>query len=1492
MAAINYRIARWALDGTDDASNQGGALTPSAGSDHVFVSASGADPGYMISNAGHLVVDDFLTALKPQLVATEECTVSFWIWHNTDMGGVGSNPDPSKSFGIFHAGGGLNDGFYAAANMGWELPALQFSAAPAGPFNAPSYLGLNGKRLYYWGPSMEEGHYEDGSGMPVALERGGWRHVALTMKNDGTGWLGCYIDGELVTNTASSAASWFNHMDFDMKIGNPYINTSGWATTDTKLRDFQIHKKALSLAEVNEVMLGWSPKAFNVFGPHRTKRFSITDPNPPYNGSYRNQFNSEMVNNFAGYHDFDLAPDPTLLPAAWANPYYDAALDPAISLPAYLPSSADIVIEYSGTLADSSPFTKIVTYSYSGLLSGEEVDGSPSGNTLYANTVITETIDGVAVVDQDDPNVKFWHINQISNGATYIIINAQCPYPSGDNTTLGIDGSGGLGLLLPGSQITVTNATLTDTSVVGGETINLLELLKYGGDYSDGVPSLADQLYEWGYWPPEITLTGGSDISIIQGLPWSEPGFSASDEESGDLTGSVVIDSSALDVNALTNGTPQVITYTVTDGDGNQTVASRNVSVVAPFIGISFDGVNTDSFPNEITFEILDDADSVIATRPAMGDPEKNISLPAWNLDPSLFSLDTQYYLKISQSVYSDALLSVSDLLNAHFKISDASGIIANTHILPVVGKAVSNDFPNTHHIRLGFSLTAGGPAIDFGPETATGISEFAGKIFTNTGVDVTYSNLVDWPTGDPGEYPKAQPYLELTDGDMQVTNGAGDPEWNNVKLLLSNDLTDHSSSAHAVSNPGNNVTISNIERKFGTGSLEFDGTDDFLTIPAHSDWNLSSGDFTIETWVRFNVIAGAQRTILTIGTNGSTGHLQMGVSAEGKPLLAWNSGTNWLWSTVLFGETPLSTDQWYHFAAVFDRTNTTAKLYVDGTEVASAANPHSGAANNVSIGNIDSTLFIGSYFGIAGHAICDGNFDDFRITKGVARYTADFSGSLPTQHLTDSAFAEPGYSATDQEDGDLTASVVVAGQAVDANTDGNYTIIYTITDNDGNVASAQRVVSVVTPPPEETLTLTMNDSYGDGWNGNTFALKDSNGASVPADGTGNLTSTIAGGHGPEIVNFTVPHGDYTAEFAGNSWPDETSWSLTNANGEVLASRAAGVNTTPTSAAFMIGPPPDTTPPVITLIGNANVTVENGAVYADAGVTASDDVDGDISANVTLSGDVVDTNINGTYTLRYNVSDAAGNPALEVIRTVIVQTSNVNDWTFGNQLKSIVKVVQDGPITCFMKKEPDASTTLYFTGNIKEYGSYIEVTSGVSGIEGSPSVVAISGGTIAVGTTDGKIYEIVVDIPSSSPQSYTEIYSGNDSIISLNASPGGGSWTFGTDSGIVASIPVGGGAAVTRVDLAVIVSPGSHAIDVESVAEEGHTVLIRNSDFTFKLLIITPDWSQVKSGGEISAALRNINPLEISYNSNLGKWVAAGGDGSTLVTSDLSNWLE
>lgn len=82
-------------------------------------------------------------------------------------------------------------------------------------------------------------------------------------------------------------------------------------------------------------------------------------------------------------------------------------------------------------------------------------------------------------------------------------------------------------------------------------------------------------------------------------------------------------------------------------------------------------------------------------------------------------------------------------------------------------------------------------------------------------------------------------------------------------------------------------------------------------------------------------------------------------------------------------------------------------------------------------------------------------------------------------------------------------------------------------------------------------------------------------------------------------------------------------------------------------------PVPDTTPPVVTLIGDSLIQITQGSTFVDPGVKAIDDRDGDISARVLVTGEVNSQRL-GLYSLSYDVSDLAGNMAQTVVRSVNV----------------------------------------------------------------------------------------------------------------------------------------------------------------------------------------------------------------------------------------------
>lgn len=126
----------------------------------------------------------------------------------------------------------------------------------------------------------------------------------------------------------------------------------------------------------------------------------------------------------------------------------------------------------------------------------------------------------------------------------------------------------------------------------------------------------------------------------------------------------------------------------------------------------------------------------------------------------------------------------------------------------------------------------------------------------------------------------------------------------------------------------------------------------------------------------------------------------------------------------------------------------------------------------------------------------------------------------------------------------------------------------------------------------------------------------------------------------PIFIENTIDPGQYTFEFSNVVLSSEA-----NQNISSEAQKIGYINVIE-----------DTIAPVITLLGDASVTVEVASTYNDTGATASDNYDGDITESiVTVSN--VDTDTVGTYTITYNVKDTSSNSAEEVTRTVNVASS-------------------------------------------------------------------------------------------------------------------------------------------------------------------------------------------------------------------------------------------
>ena len=220
--------------------------------------------------------------------------------------------------------------------------------------------------------------------------------------------------------------------------------------------------------------------------------------------------------------------------------------------------------------------------------------------------------------------------------------------------------------------------------------------------------------------------------------------------------------------------------------------------------------------------------------------------------------------------------------------------------------------------------------------------------------------------------------------------SGPTDPYFSNVALLLHGDgtngsttIVDNSPSPKTVTAVGN-AQISTAQSKFGGSSIAFDGTGDYLSIPPSSAFDYTSSDFTWECWTYFNTVGGLQ-TIISDARYISGGNLMGFVVRVSNGVVGGLGYSNQLSPFVIVGnQTSLSANSWYHLA--FTRSGNDYRLFLNGVQEGSTV--QSGTA--VTYDNDD--LTVGAWEGFIGSRDLDGYIDDLRVTKGVARYTANFT--------------------------------------------------------------------------------------------------------------------------------------------------------------------------------------------------------------------------------------------------------------------------------------------------------------------------------------------------------------------------------------------------------------------------------------------------------------------------------------------------------------------
>ena len=212
------------------------------------------------------------------------------------------------------------------------------------------------------------------------------------------------------------------------------------------------------------------------------------------------------------------------------------------------------------------------------------------------------------------------------------------------------------------------------------------------------------------------------------------------------------------------------------------------------------------------------------------------------------------------------------------------------------------------------------------------------------------------------------------------------DSSANNFTLTKNGDVAVSSFSPFILAPPGYSTAVNG-------GSGYFDGSGDYLTAPANAAFQVSGGDFTLETWFYMTALpaanaSGSRAAGIFTYSSGFGGGYEFFVDLTNNVIqVSQPGGGNATYSSYTF-----SLNTWYHVA--FSRASGTNRIFVNGVSLALVANAFPNNATGSPTLKIGAGLFSAGY-----EHYFPGYLVDARIVKGTGVYTSDFT--LPTAPLT-----------------------------------------------------------------------------------------------------------------------------------------------------------------------------------------------------------------------------------------------------------------------------------------------------------------------------------------------------------------------------------------------------------------------------------------------------------------------------------------------------------
>ena len=728
-----------------------------------------------------------------------------------------------------------------------------------------------------------------------------------------------------------------------------------------------------------------------------------------------------------------------------------------------------------------------------------------------------------------------------------------------------------------------TMSNLTATSV--RPVLNIKLSTKFiSGDGSITDPYILEEYMLNVTKAPEIAIVGDNPKYVYQGDTYSDAGATAVDETDGDLSSSI---STTSNVDTSKLGTYEV-TYNVTDSDGNKAIPQvRKVVVIkkdAPIITLN--GSNP-------TYVIINSAYSELgatAKDPNYGDLSSDIIISG-NVDTSTLG---SYYIK--------------------YNVKNKDGVSAPEVERTVIVKA------SVPKITLnGNQLTLVDIGTNYVEEGATATDDAFGDISYKIEKSIQKYDKEDEKWIDVASIDTSE--LDTYKIKYSVTNdfGSNAYTYRTVKIVgVDGPIITFDKDGNDTSQKTYSTVISIYKNKHDIDVK----TQKYILLNTKQNLNFKTPEELDK------IFKNTYSNNSTLNIYSGTGYYYFYATAKdiykdttykksktfkidnSKPVVRLNAGAN----RILIGKTYIDPG-----ATAYDE-------YFDGNltnkiQVENKVNTTNAGIYNITYTATDSAGNVGT------------------ATRKVEVYTPtpkiSLLGGSSIRIRYGLEFVEPGYTATDEVDGDITDKVKVTG-SVNTSKEGIYSLTYTVTNSSGIEAKVVRNVEVYVPSPKITIIgsnpykLLIDSVYSD------------EGATATDEIDGDITNKIS------IVSNvdTTKEGKY-----------KVTYSVTN---------SLGKTTTLDRVVDVYIPLP-----VITILGENPIILYKGQQYTDLGATATDEIDGDVSDSITFTSNI-DVNKEGTYKVTYKATNSRGKEAT-ADRNVIVRKSITKIELIGGAAVTILR---------------------------------------------------------------------------------------------------------------------------------------------------------------------------------------------------------------------------